>query len=241
MSLMSAEPDLLRSRLLGDDVLRLHIVSLIWIGSCSRSMDVHMLSDLDVQIVLDRPNQEAMVALARVLVDYPNADLSIMYRSDIADAAGRLDFQDGTKGPFFIQVLADGVLLHGEDVYGAIAASLDLATVRPSLMFTIREYVSRLRVMAVRGCEPAYTFKKYCAKLLKDVLVYDGRLALADMPWTSNADTVKLVDGAYLLEPAEQDLLLRLLDLDNSFGPRERATVLGACERLVEDLRRERG
>ena len=53
-----------------------------------------------------------------MLADYADADLSILYRSDIFDATTRLDFQDGTKGPFFIQVLADGVLLHGEDVYG---------------------------------------------------------------------------------------------------------------------------
>jgi hypothetical protein len=182
---------------------------------------------------------EATAELARVLADYPDADLSIIYRSDIFDGSARLDFQDGTKGPFFIQVLADGILLHGEDVYGPIAAALDLATVRPSLMSTIREYLGRLRVMAVRGGEPTHTFKKYCVKLLKDVLVHDGRLALADMTWTSNAHTLKLVEGAYRFDLAERRLLPRLADLSDPFGSEERALIQGACERLVEDLRRE--
>lgn len=236
----STEPDLLLSRLLDADVLRDRIVSIVWIGSRSRPMDVHVHSDLDLQIVLDHPDDHATIELARVLVDYPSADLSIMYRSDITDPAGRLDFQDGTKGPFFIRVLADGVVLHGEDVYGSIAASLDLETVRPSLMFTIREYVCRLRVMAVRGGEPTHTFKKYCTKLLKDVLVHAALLPLTDMAGTSNAEVVKLFDAAYRPGPAEQDLLIRLLDPDDPFGPRERTLALGLCERVVGDLRRSR-
>ena len=119
-------------------------MSIIWIGSRSRSSDVHEQSDLDVQIILDQPDPDTTRELARVLADYPDADLSILYRSDIFDTTARLDFQDGTKGPFFIQVLADGVLLHGEDVYGPIASTLELPVVRPSLMFTIREYLGRL-------------------------------------------------------------------------------------------------
>src|ERR1035437_83240 len=234
---MSTEPAVLRQRLLDSPILRAHIVSIIWIGSLSRSSDVHDTSDLDIQIILDRPNLESTQQLARVLDDYPNIDLSIVYRPDIFDSSAHLDFQDGTKGPFFIQVLADGILLHGEDLYRDVASTLSLAMVRPSLMFTIREYISRLRVMATRGGEPSLAFKKYCVKLLKDVLVHDGRLALVEMTRMSNGDTLELVDGIYQFNAAERALLHRLTDLRDLFGSEERAVVLCACERLVENLR----
>ena len=172
-------------------------MSIIWIWSPNGSRDVHEQSDLDVQIILDQPDPDATRELARVLADYADADLSILYRSDIFDATARLDFQDGTKGPFFIQVLADGVLLHGEDVYGPIASTLELPVVRPSLMFTICEYLGRLRVMATRGGEPTHVFKKYCVKLLVDGLVDDGRLPLVDMSGTSSADILELAEAIY--------------------------------------------
>jgi hypothetical protein len=231
------EPELLCTRLLDNSVLRGHITSIVWIGSLSRSIDVHKHSDLDVQIILEHHNDAAMIELAGVFADYPDADLSIMYRSDIVDPSGRLDFQDGTKGPFFIQVLADGVVLYGEDVYRSIAASLELDDARPSLMYTIREYVGRLRVMAVRGAEPTHSFKRYSLKLLKDVLVYDAVLPLAAMPSTCNAEVVRLTEVTYALRADALELLTRLVDLDDPFGARERAVILGACEALVQSLR----
>ena len=229
------EPHLLRRRLLESHVLRAHIVSIIWIGSRSRSRDVHEQSDLDVQIILDQPDPDATRELARVLADYPDADLSILYRSDIFDATAGLDFQDGTKGPFFIQVLADGVLLHGEDVYGPIASTLELPVVRPSLMFTIREYLGRLRVMATRGGEPTHAFKKYCVKLLMDVLVHDGRLPLVEMSGTSSADILELAEALYRFDAEECQLLRRLAAGGTKAKAEQKPwTALTIALRLVE-------
>lgn len=210
------------------------LVSLVWIGSASRNVDLHEASDIDLQVVLDRPDAAATAALAHAFQPHPGIDLSVMYLSDIFGDDGRLVFQDGTKGAFFVHVLAGGVLLYGDDIYGAPAERLSLDIVRPSLSFTIREYLARLRVMVTLGSESVFAFKKYTLKLLRDVLAFTGDLSLADLAATSNREIAARAIAAWpALAAAELPDVATLTDLSRGLSDAEQHALLESVELIV--------
>jgi hypothetical protein len=223
----------LSTRLVADQALARHLVALIWIGSTSTAFDVHVDSDLDLQVVMDEPDFQAVVALGKVLRGYRNLDLSVLYLADIVDSAGRVRFQDGTKGPFFMHVLAQGEVLYGRNIYPDLLQQLTLDDLRPSLLFTIREYLQRLRVMAIVGSAASFEFKKYTLKLLKDILVLVEVLPVGDMPTTPNADIVRMAQERFDFPKIIEARFVELTDYARNFGPEDEAAVLVEVEKIV--------
>lgn len=225
----------LRSRMMVDPAIRERLVSLLWIGSAARDQDVHDNSDLDIQVILDRPDTAAMRALAIAFENHPLVDLSIIHLSDIVTNDGYQVFQDGTKGAFFVHVLAAGVLLYGDDVYGRLAGELPLDAVRTSLVFTIREYLARLRVMVVLRPESPFSFKKYTVKLLRDVLTYSEHLPLARLAHTSNQDIVELAADAWPMLAEGLPNFGELADFSTHLSSAQQFEILKRLEQLVAD------
>jgi len=210
------------------------LVSVIWIGSKSNGLDVHAGSDLDIQVILDEPDVLATTALARVLADFPGLDLSVLYPKDVWDGSGDLDFQDGTKGAFFISVLASGRVMYGSDFYAPLRGELPPGAVRSSLRFTIREYLGRLRVAALGTTDPGAPFNKYVMKAIKDLLVHAGLLDLADMVRTPNKDLVAL--ASQILPPDAHAILRRVIDYADRLDIAERALILVALEKSFDTI-----
>lgn len=226
-------PTAICDRLLRSAAIVESLVAVIWIGSMSRTQDLHDGSDFDIQVIMERPDRDALLALGEVLRDYRSVDLSVMYLGDIVDEHGNVDFQDGTKGAFFIYVLEAGIVLYGTNVYSELLGSVQLEDVKPSLRFTIREYLARLRVMAVQGIDDAI-FKKYSLKLFKDILAFTGDLSLRQMVCISNADTVTRIRSAYGFEVATDALLSTIARYGEAYTPTERVALVLEYERMVE-------
>jgi hypothetical protein len=224
------------TRMTSHPAIRPRLDAVLWIGSASRGLDVHDDSDLDIQVVMDRPDAEATSALTDIFAGRSAVDLSIIYRAEIFSRTGQVSFQDGTKGSFFIYVLASAVTLYGTNPYDALLDELTLDEVRPSVMFTIREYLARLRVMVVRGGERSYEFKKYSVKLLRDILVYTGELPLLDMPHASNYDVLQLITRSRRFPASLRPALDSLLDLTIACTVSERAQLLMEYEKLTQAL-----
>ena len=81
-------PQEITARLTADAIIKSSLRSVIWFGSVRNNQDVHERSDCDLQIVLDKPSYELIVAVNAILEDYPSVDLSIMYMQDIYNHAG---------------------------------------------------------------------------------------------------------------------------------------------------------
>ncbi len=219
-----------------NEVIRSHLKSVIWFGSRKNKQDVHARSDFDVQIVLDQPSTALTIELNKILKDYPNVDLSIMYLKDIVDRKGNIIFHDGTKGLFFMQVLAEGKILYGDNIYADIVTSLDLDSIRPSLMITVREYLSRLRVMAALSPEDTQEFKKYSLKMFKDILLFEGIVELSQISRLDNASTIDNVANRFDMDTDARDALGSLSDYDHIFSPSQLAALLTEYEKIVEDM-----
>jgi hypothetical protein len=215
--------------------IRPRLEAVLWIGSASRGLDMHDASDLDIQVVMDHPNAEATCALADIFVGRGSVDLSIMYRTEILSRR-TVNFQNGTKGSFFIYVLASAVTLYGTNPYEILVDALTLDEVRPSVMFTIREYLARLRVMVVYGGERSYEFKKYSLKLLRDILVYTGELPLLSMAHASNHDVLELITRSHHFPTSLHSGLDSLLDLTTPCTVPERVRLLMEYEKLIPAL-----
>ena len=99
-------------------------------GSIRNNQDVHERSDYDIQLIFDKPSEKLNLAINEILQSYPFVDLSIMYMQDIYNKEGNVIFHDGTKGLFFMYVLAEGKIIYGEDVYSTIVQSLDFKVAR---------------------------------------------------------------------------------------------------------------
>jgi hypothetical protein len=124
--------------------------------------------------------------------------------------------------------------LYGRNVYADLLDQLELDDLKSSLLFTIREYLQRLRVMVVVGAPSSFELKKYTLKLLKDLLVYEGALPIHDMPWTSNERVLEIVRRRYQLDSALESTLCTLTDYSRSYGREEGATLLWKLEHMVE-------
>lgn len=221
-----------------DSRISKYVVSAIWIGSRSTGIDVHAGSDIDLQLILDHPPASAMTALSELLAFQPRLDLSILHVRDVLAPDGSLDFQDGTKGAFFIPVLASGTVLLGSDFYSTVRRQLTLAAVESSLRFTIREYLGRLRVMVAQGESRPFEFKKYVFKYLKDVLVYRGDLGLEAMVLAANADVLRLCQEAGAVEGPALALLEQSADYAMAFDTAQKAVILAGLEGAYDALLR---
>ncbi len=220
-------------------LLRTRLRALIWIGSKSAARDVHAGSDLDLQLFLDRPDVDSTREVARVLSKFPDVDLSVMYERDLWGEDGDVDFQDGTKGAFFVHVLARGIVLYGDPVYAAAIDRIDAKQLQESLIFTIREYLSRLRVMTMQGESTAYDFKKYALKLLRDALAVTGQIDMGDMVSLDNPAIIIKARTAFGLDRLySESVVAALCDYSETFTTAEKALVLVDLERVAELARR---
>jgi len=229
-------PSEMSLRLSENEMIHDHLKSVLWFGSIRNKQDVHKESDFDVQIVLDNPDTELTVELNNILVDYPDVDLSIMYMKDIFDKKGNVIFHDGTKGLFFMHVLAAGKVLHGKNIYADIVGQLTLDDVRPSLSVTIREYLSRLRVMAAQSPENTLQFRKYSLKLFKDLLIYDGAVPINQITKLNNGLAKQNILAKRVVSAEATDALTAIDSYDQPFSQRQMAALLSEYEVMVEEL-----
>lgn len=207
--------------------------SVIWFGSIRNKQDVHDRSDYDIQIIFDKPSEKLSLAINEILQGYSFVDLSIMYMQDIYDAEGNVIFHDGTKGLFFMYVLAEGKIIYGDDVYSPIIRSLDMEKVRASILVTIREYLSRLRIMAAFSPNDTMQFKKYSLKMFKDILVYLDDTDLRDISNITNSDAQKMIGEVHAFSDKSSKALGVITDYEHNFTKDEIASLLDDYEKIV--------
>lgn len=232
----TAEVTEICSSLVNDPRIAHHLLSVIWIGSRSSGRDVHAGSDIDLQLILDKSSAATSIALSEVLGAHQGLDLSILYVKDVFAADGTLDFQDCTKGPFFIPVLAAGKVILGIDFYSELRGRLTLPSAAASLRFTIREYLGRLRVMVVQDKVEPFEFKKYVFKYIKDLLVYRGFLDLNDMPFASNVDIIQICETASIFQPTVVAILKDSMDYSVDFNIERKCLLLEVLETAYDAL-----
>lgn len=224
------------SRITDNEIIREHVESIIWFGSTSNEQDVHLKSDCDLQIVLDKPDYNAVLELGTILEDYRDVDLSIMYLKDMYDDAGNVIFQDGTKGLFFVHVLAAGQVLHGRNVYAEIAQGLTTEDLKPSILFTIREYLSRLRIMATHSPNDTLRFKKYSLKLFKDILIYDETVPPKDVVNVTYREASQEIALLHEFSEESKEILSRICDFETNYTKEEMARLLCEYENIVDKV-----
>ncbi len=224
------------SRLTANALIKANLKSVIYFGSVRNNQDVHSRSDCDLQIVLDKPSYALAVAINTILEDYPSVDLSVMYMQDIYNQNGDVIFHDGTKSLFFMHVLASGEILYGENVYKDIVSQLKLEDIRPSLLVTIREYLSRLRVMAIQQTNDTLGFKKYSLKLFKDVLVYLGEERAENISRITNSSAQDDIKRIHSFSEGSLAALADVTRYDKNYTREEMAHLLTDYENIVERL-----
>lgn len=232
----SSLPERITAQLVEDSLIKSSIESIIWFGSVKNNQDVHARSDFDFQIVLNKPTVELTLAINKILEQYPAIDLSVMYLQDIYDAEGKLIFHDGTKSLFFMYVLAAGEVLYGRDIYSKAIEKLSLKDVKPSLLVTIREYLSRLRVMAIKDSDDTLPFQKYSLKLFKDVLVYIGDKKPESMSGITNNEAMERIISLYSFSETSQTALGHITDYTKNMSKNEMAYLLFDYEFIVKEL-----
>lgn len=229
-------PKEITARLTDDEVVKPGLISIIWFGSVRNNQDVHDRSDCDLQVILDKPSYELAVAMNTVLEDYPRLDLSVMYMQDIYNHKGDVIFHDGTKSLFFMYVLAAGEVLYGENIYKDIVSKLTLEDIRPSLLVTIREYLSRLRIMAIQQTNDTLGFKKYSLKLFKDVLMYTGEVNAHEISGITNEAAKQLIKNLFPFSKQSTVALADISKYDRNFTREEMAHLLNDYENIIERL-----
>lgn len=223
-------------RLTSDEQIKNSLESIIWFGSIRNKQDVHSKSDCDLQVILDKPQYEVTIKLNTILEDYPQVDLSIMYLQDIYDHQSKVIFHDGTKSLFFIYVLAAGRILYGRNVYSDITDKFTLEDLRPSLLVTMREYLSRLRVMPIQNSSDTLQFKKYSLKLFKDLLVYSGVESFHEMSGINNDIARTKVQSLHEFSSESQGALKQITDYEKNFTKEEMAHLLCDYELIIEKV-----
>ncbi len=223
-------------RLSANNTIKKQLKSVIWFGSIQNKQDIHERSDYDVQVILNKPSVNLTIELNKILQSYPYIDLSIMYMQDIVDKDNNIIFHDGTKGLFFMYVLSEGNVIYGEDVYSSILNSLDVSQVKSSILVTIREYLSRLRVMAPQNPNDTMEFKKYSLKLFKDILVYRDLVQLRKMSTVDNGKAGKMIKNVHSFSKESLNALKSITDFEHNFSSHELASLLNDYEKLVNGV-----
>ncbi len=221
-------------KLQSNQVVSKQLKSVIWFGSIRNKQDVHERSDYDMQIILSEASAEVTIELNRILRSYPFIDLSIMYMQDIYDKDNNIIFHDGTKGLFFVYVLAEGKVIFGDDIYSTIIDSLDQDSAKPSVLLTIREYLSRLRVMAAQSPNDTMQFKKYSLKFFKDILLYTERVQFRKITALNNEMARTMIEEVHNFSDASKLALVSITDYEHNYSEQELANLLYDYEQLVK-------
>ena len=159
-----------------------------------------------------------------------------MYKQDIFDHNNKIVFHDGTKGLFFIYVLAAGNFIYGENIYAPLIDLLDLDNVKKSVLITIREYLSRLRVLAAQNLGDSMQFKKYSHKLFKDILIYKDVIPLQSMSDIDNYHTVDLIKKYFSFSTDSLKAFKSINAYEQKFNSSELASLLNDYESLVNGV-----
>jgi len=236
LSVVKLVPAEISSRLASNELIRDHLQSVIWFGSLRNNRDIHHNSDYDVQIILDAPDPELAAQIGEVLRDYPQVDLSIMYMQDIFDHEGKMIFQDGTKGPFFMYVLGAGKIMYGRNVYAEATKNLTLEDLKPAILFTMREYLSRLRVMVVQSPHDTERFKRYSTKLFKDVLVYSGARSFETMSEITIAGACEGITQYHGFSEDSLKALSGVADYESPYSMAEMCNLLNDYEQIMDRI-----
>lgn len=223
----------LSDKLQANPIIRKRLISVIWFGSIRNKQDVHERSDYDMQIILSKPSAKLTLELNKILQAYSYIDLSIMYKQDIFDLNNNVIFHDGTKGLFFIYVLSEGKVIYGDDIYSSILKSMSISEVRSSILTTIREYLSRLRVMAAFSPNDTMQFKKYSLKLFKDILIYRGKVPLKNMSSLKNGKARDMIMNEQSFSKVSVSALESITDYEHNFSSQELASLLNDFEKIV--------
>lgn len=223
-------------KLTANTIIKNQLRSVIWFGSIRNKQDVHERSDYDIQLIFEKPSIELSLEINGILQSYPFVDLSIMYLQDIYDKEGNVIFHDGTKGLFFMYVLAEGEIIYGEDVYSPIIKSLDSEKVRASILLTLREYLSRLRIMAAYSPNDTMQFKKYSLKLFKDLLVYRNQANMRDISKLTNSEAQKMIKELHAFSSISATALNSITDYEHNFTDDELASLLNDYEELLQGV-----
>jgi len=227
------------SQLVAHPKIQPHLESIIWFGSIRNDQDIHKGSDYDIQVILTTPVYELTLAINSVLKQYPKVDLSIMYLQDIFDEDKNVIFHDGTKSFFFMYVLAAGEILYGRNVYANIIRSLSLEDSKPSLIVTVREYLSRLRVMAAQSPSDTQKFKKYSLKLFKDILLYKGIIPLENITSITNESAYNKILQHYTFTKESTSALKEITDYEKPYSENQLATLLQDYEAIIKEISNE--
>lgn len=216
-----------------------NIVSIIWYGSRSRSIDTHHRSDCDLQIILKKPNLNTIHELGNILENYPNVDISILYIRDIVDSTGNIIFQSGTKGPFFMYILAEGKVLYGQNIYQPLLNKLDSSKVYESLAFTIKEYITKLRIIATRAPSDTIMFKKYSLKLMKDIIAYTKVIPLKKLAVCTYDETISFMLHNFSLSKSCANSIKKINLFEHNYSKFEMTNILYCLERIVYETLNE--
>lgn len=227
------------SQLVAHPKIQPHLESIIWFGSIRNNQDIHKESDYDIQIILIAPVYELTLAINSVLKQYPEVDLSIMYLQDILSEDKSVIFHDGTKSFFFMYVLAAGEILYGRNVYANIIRSLSLEDSKPSLLITVREYLSRLRVMAAQSPNDTQKFKKYSLKLFKDILLYKGLIPLESITSITNDSAYTKILKLHIFSKESITALKEITNYEKPFGEIQLAALLQDYEAIIKEISNE--
>ncbi len=125
---------------------------------------------------------------------------------------------------------------NGENIYKNISNQLKLDQIKPSLSFTLREYLSRLRIMATHSPNDTLKFKKYSLKLLKDILVFRGAIDPSELVGLNYDKTLEYSLKKFKFN--EQSLLAikKIIDFDTNYSKKEMASLLYDYESIVDKV-----
>jgi hypothetical protein len=100
----------------------------------------------------------------------------------------------------------------------------------------MREYLSRLRVMAAQSPHDTSKFKKYSTKLFKDALVYTGAKSFEEMTGITNVDACEEITQLHGFSTASMKALGAVTDYDSHFTVQEMSHLLNDYEQIIDRI-----
>lgn len=147
------------------------VVAIIAYGSAlDKQCEPH---DYDFFLVLKSFNVEDFLTLQKVLNCFKKSNVSLFvnYKSWI-DKKGIHNYQFGRHGVYFINILAEGNLLYGKNIYLEYLPKVRAEKIQHDLLYRIEEYFYRIqKELKISSPNKFSHIKKYFYRIMIDLMI----------------------------------------------------------------------
>jgi hypothetical protein len=181
--------------------------------------------DYDFFLVLKSFNEKDFLILEKILKYFKDTNVSLFINyKDWVEKKGIHNYQFGRHGVYFINVLTEGNVLYGKNIYSEYAKKIKSREIKHDLLYRIEEYFYRIqKELKISNSDATNHIKKYFYRIMIDLMLLEKIVSFKEVARTHYkrlVDEKMSINDLLLCKKFKKDYLRFDSYTDNTYVPK---------------------